>query len=234
MRDDKCTASDASRLASLAPQHEGGGWHGASKPHHAFARHAFVGAATLALMVRCEPLGPAFGRPKDRLREPRTTRADCGGRRGVSGRRVWFSLILFDRRPDSCDPSSAVRQSRTAPSPTGGRRLTRDACLYTAQACDLELSTSRPQAALRSRRRAWRQAGSTETHSPRPCHSGRGGAILDGAGKIQDVDRLPGMRLHRLKGDLAAFWSVSISGNWRVIFRFESGDAMDVDLVDYH
>ena len=59
-------------------------------------------------------------------------------------------------------------------------------------------------------------------------------AILDGAGKIEDVNRLPGMRLHRLKGDLAAFWSVSISGNWRIIFRFENGDAIDVDLVDYH
>lgn len=45
---------------------------------------------------------------------------------------------------------------------------------------------------------------------------------------------LPGFRLHPLKGELAGFWSVSVSGNWRVIFRFENGNAMDVDLIDYH
>ena len=37
-----------------------------------------------------------------------------------------------------------------------------------------------------------------------------------------------------LKGDLKGFWSVSVSGNWRVVFRFEKGDAFDVDLIDYH
>jgi len=37
-----------------------------------------------------------------------------------------------------------------------------------------------------------------------------------------------------LKGELKGFWSVTVSGNWRVIFRFENGDAFDVDLVDYH
>jgi toxin HigB-1 len=44
---------------------------------------------------------------------------------------------------------------------------------------------------------------------------------------------LPGYRLHPLKGDLQDFWSVSVSGNWRIIFRFEDGDALDVDLIDY-
>jgi len=37
-----------------------------------------------------------------------------------------------------------------------------------------------------------------------------------------------------LKGELTGFWSVSVSGNWRVIFRFESGTAYDVELIDYH
>ena len=37
-----------------------------------------------------------------------------------------------------------------------------------------------------------------------------------------------------MKGELKGFWSVTVSGNWRVIFRFENGDAFDVDLVDYH
>ncbi len=51
---------------------------------------------------------------------------------------------------------------------------------------------------------------------------------------MEDVDLLPGMRLHCLKGELADFWSVSISGSWRIVFRFEDGDAFEVDLVDYH
>ena len=58
--------------------------------------------------------------------------------------------------------------------------------------------------------------------------------ILDTAVRIEDVDQLPGMRLHALKGDYAGFWSVSVSGNWRIVFRFEDGEVLDVDLVDYH
>ena len=58
-------------------------------------------------------------------------------------------------------------------------------------------------------------------------------ADLDDAGKPSDLD-LPGYQLHPLKGDLKGFWSISISANWRIIFRFEEGDAYDVDLVDYH
>ncbi len=58
-------------------------------------------------------------------------------------------------------------------------------------------------------------------------------ADLDDAGKPSDLD-LPGYQLHPLKGDLKGFWSISISGNWRIIFRFEEGDAYDVDLVAYH
>ena len=45
---------------------------------------------------------------------------------------------------------------------------------------------------------------------------------------------LPGYRLHPLKGDLAGYRSVSVSGNRRIIFRFDGMDASDVDLVDYH
>ena len=44
----------------------------------------------------------------------------------------------------------------------------------------------------------------------------------------------PGFRLHPLKGKRAGQWSVRASGNWRVVFRFEGGEAVDVDLVDYH
>ena len=58
-------------------------------------------------------------------------------------------------------------------------------------------------------------------------------ADLDDAATPSDLD-LPGYRLHPLKGTLKGYWSISISGNWRLIFRFEEGDAYDVDLVDYH
>ena len=58
-------------------------------------------------------------------------------------------------------------------------------------------------------------------------------ADLDDACKPSDLD-LPGYRLRPLKGDLKGQWSISISGNWRVTFRFEDGDAYDVDLIDYH
>jgi toxin HigB-1 len=45
---------------------------------------------------------------------------------------------------------------------------------------------------------------------------------------------LPGFRLHPLKGDRKGQWAVSVSGNWRVVFRFEGSNATDVDLIDYH
>jgi proteic killer suppression protein len=57
---------------------------------------------------------------------------------------------------------------------------------------------------------------------------------IDEAARPGDVELFPGWRLHPLKGDLKGFWSVSVSGNWRVVFRFEKGDAFDVDLIDYH
>ena len=56
---------------------------------------------------------------------------------------------------------------------------------------------------------------------------------LETAGKPEDMNR-PGYRLHRLSGNLAGFWSVTVSRNWRIVFRFEGGNATDVNLVDYH
>jgi proteic killer suppression protein len=58
-------------------------------------------------------------------------------------------------------------------------------------------------------------------------------ARLNEAMTVQDMG-LPGYRLHPLKGKLDGFWSVTVSGNWRIIFRFENGSAYDVDLIDYH
>ena len=44
----------------------------------------------------------------------------------------------------------------------------------------------------------------------------------------------PEYRLHPLKGDRLGRWSVGVSGNWRIMFRFEDFEAVDVDLIDYH
>lgn len=57
--------------------------------------------------------------------------------------------------------------------------------------------------------------------------------LLDTATTPQAL-QVPAYRLHRLRGDLKGFWSVSVSGNWRIIFKFEDGEAYDVDLIDYH
>lgn len=56
---------------------------------------------------------------------------------------------------------------------------------------------------------------------------------LDSAEAIKDMG-FSGSDLHFLKGDRNKFWSVSINGNWRLIFRFEKGDAYEVDYKDYH
>ena len=58
-------------------------------------------------------------------------------------------------------------------------------------------------------------------------------ARLDEASEVGDMN-LPGFRPHPLKCDLAGFWSVAVSGNWRIVFRFGGGHAGDVDLIDYH
>ena len=57
--------------------------------------------------------------------------------------------------------------------------------------------------------------------------------LLDAATSPNDLV-LPGLDLHPLKGDRAGYWAVKVSANWRVVFRFEDGDAVDVDLIDYH
>ena len=44
----------------------------------------------------------------------------------------------------------------------------------------------------------------------------------------------PGFRLHPLTGDRAGQWSVCVFDNWRVVFRFEDGETVDVDRIDYH
>jgi Plasmid maintenance system killer protein len=57
--------------------------------------------------------------------------------------------------------------------------------------------------------------------------------LLDKASTVEDTD-FPGSALHRLKGDMKHLWSVKVSGNWRITFRFESGDVYIVNYQDYH
>lgn len=56
---------------------------------------------------------------------------------------------------------------------------------------------------------------------------------LDSARQPQDMNA-PGWKLHSLTGDLTGFWSVTVNGNWRLIFRFDRDDAELVDYLDYH
>lgn len=56
---------------------------------------------------------------------------------------------------------------------------------------------------------------------------------LDVARDPKDL-RLPGYQLHELKGDRKGVWSIKVSGNWRVTFRFDGQDVTDVDYEDYH
>jgi proteic killer suppression protein len=51
---------------------------------------------------------------------------------------------------------------------------------------------------------------------------------------VETLKAPPGNRLERLKGDWEGFWSIRINDQWRIVFRWEDGDALDVDIVDYH
>ncbi|MBC8322533.1 MAG: type II toxin-antitoxin system RelE/ParE family toxin [Candidatus Marinimicrobia bacterium] len=58
-------------------------------------------------------------------------------------------------------------------------------------------------------------------------------SALDTATKIDDMD-IPGFKLHPLKGSRNKLWSISVSGNWRLTFNFEDGNAYIVNYEDYH
>ncbi|MFA4901187.1 MAG: type II toxin-antitoxin system RelE/ParE family toxin [Desulfobaccales bacterium] len=58
-------------------------------------------------------------------------------------------------------------------------------------------------------------------------------STLHAAQEIQALD-IPTFRLHPLKGELQGCLSITVRANWRIIFRFEGGEAFDIDFVDYH
>ena len=57
--------------------------------------------------------------------------------------------------------------------------------------------------------------------------------VLQGAISPKDLD-LPGLALHSLSGKRSDIWSVRVSGNWRLTFRFKDGNAEVVNYEDYH
>lgn len=57
---------------------------------------------------------------------------------------------------------------------------------------------------------------------------------IDASIAIEDLRAPPGNRLEKLKGDRAGLWSIRINDQWRVCFRWQDGDAWDVEIVDYH
>jgi len=74
------------------------------------------------------------------------------------------------------------------------------------------------------------------TRGIRPEHAARLARILsflEQAKGPDDVD-LPGWRLHPLRGARHGFWSITVSANWRVVFRFVGSDVELLDYLDYH
>jgi len=58
--------------------------------------------------------------------------------------------------------------------------------------------------------------------------------ILEAATGLGDLSPLKSLGLHKLKGDRAGQWAMTVNARWRICFRFKAGDAFDVEVVDYH
>jgi toxin HigB-1 len=78
--------------------------------------------------------------------------------------------------------------------------------------------------------RSGSKAGINPAHAKRLA---RQLAQLDAVSKPEQMDT-PGWKLHPLSHNLSGHWSVWVSGNWRLTFAFENGDAVIVDYQDYH
>jgi toxin HigB-1 len=78
------------------------------------------------------------------------------------------------------------------------------------------------------------RTGSTKGVNPQLASKLRRILLRLDNGPLPDAMRLPGFRLHQLKGDREGTWSLTVSGNWRVTFEIEGEDATNVDLEDYH
>ena len=59
-------------------------------------------------------------------------------------------------------------------------------------------------------------------------------AALDAATSLKDLSPLKSIGLHKLSGDRASQWAMTVNGAWRICFRFKNGNAYDVEITDYH
>lgn len=59
-------------------------------------------------------------------------------------------------------------------------------------------------------------------------------AALNAATTLRDLSPLRSVGLHRLTGSRKGQWAMTVNGPWRICFRFENGDAWQVEIVDYH
>jgi len=59
-------------------------------------------------------------------------------------------------------------------------------------------------------------------------------AALDAATSLTDLSPLKSVGLHKLSGDRAGQWAMTVNGPWRICFRFKNGNAYDVEITDYH
>ena len=85
----------------------------------------------------------------------------------------------------------------------------------------------------RGLRRFWERDDASRLN---PANVARISRILDNledAVGPRDID-LPGYNLHQLHGNRRGVWSVRVTGNWRITFRFSEGQVVDVNLEDYH
>jgi toxin HigB-1 len=57
---------------------------------------------------------------------------------------------------------------------------------------------------------------------------------LNAADALKDLSPLASMGLHKLTGDRKGLWAIKVDGPWRIVFRFENGNACGVEIVDYH
>jgi len=59
---------------------------------------------------------------------------------------------------------------------------------------------------------------------------------IETADSLEQLGRFPGWKLHPLKGDLKGLWSLTVTGNWRLIFRYDeqTNSASEIDFIDYH
>jgi proteic killer suppression protein len=74
------------------------------------------------------------------------------------------------------------------------------------------------------------KAGINPEHAPR---LNRILGVLNAATTLTQID-IPGYKLHPLQGNLATFWSIKVSGNWRIIFKFDDSEIELIDYLDYH